>query len=100
MTYLSLEDIKHQLVIDDDFIEDDEYLTQLGNAAERLVNEHTDFSLASICNASQGELPSTLKIAMLMIVDFLYEQRGSADDKDIPKAFYVLCQPYKKYNIG
>lgn len=99
MTYLSLEDIKHQLVIDDDFIEDDEYLKSLGDTAERLVDEHTDFKLSSICEASRGELPSTLKMAMLMIVDFLYDQRGSSD-KDIPNAFYVLCQPYKTYNIA
>ena len=100
MTYLGINEIKKQLVIDEDFIEDDQYLTLLGEAAERLVNEHTDFNLTNICNDSGGELPSTLRMAMLMIVDYLYEQRGSADNKEIPNAFFILCQPYKKYNIG
>lgn len=100
MIYLDLEEIKKQCIIDEDFIEDDAYLESLGDVAERLVNDHVDGQLDDIVADNSGELPATLKHSMLMIVDYLYDYRGSNENKDVPEAFFVMCKPYIKYNIG
>ena len=100
MEYLTLPEIKAQLIIDSTFTEDDNYLTHLGDTAEQMVKDHLDGHIDEIVSENGGELPSSLKHSMLMIVDYLYDFRGSDADKPVPEAFFVMCRPYVTYNIG
>lgn len=96
MTYLTLSMIKKQLVIDDDFKDDDEYLEALGDTAEELVEQQINKSLAEILEAHNNTLPAPLIHAMKMIVEYFYDNRGSAEN-EIPSAFYWMCQLYRNY---
>ena len=100
MEYLTLEECKQQLIIDSSFNEDDSYIISLATVAEELVNEHVDGQLATIVAEHEGVLPAPLHHAMLMVVDYLYDYRGSGEQRDVPEAFFVLCKTYINYNIG
>lgn len=100
MNYLTLNEIKAQLIIDTSFTDDDQLLERLGSAAEQMVDDHLDFKLEDIVANNGGNIPETLKHAMLMIVDYLYDYRGSSENKPVPEAYFVLCRPYIRYNVG
>lgn len=100
MNYLTLEEIKHQCIIESEFKEDDTYLEALGDAAEDFVQAHINCMLDDVTADNGGELPSSLRQALLIIVDYLYDNRGSGDNHDIPPAFYVLCKPWMTYTIA
>lgn len=99
MNYLTLQDMHRQMLIDDDFTEDDTYLTMIGEAVERMVNDHLDYDVNELI-AANGSLPKTIKMAMLMMAAYLYNQRGDADNMEIPDAFFVLLKPYVRYPIA
>lgn len=96
MKYLTIDALKKQLNIDDYFTEDDEYLEALGDTAEELVEQHVNVDLTSIISRANGVLPAPLKHAMKLIVEYLYDNRGSEDSK-IPEAFYYMCKMYRNY---
>lgn len=96
MNYLTIEKIKKQVIIDEDFHDDDEYLEALGDTAEELVEQQIDDDLFNVVAKNNGKLPSPLEHAMKMIVEYLYNNRGS-DESEIPSAFYYMCQLYRNY---
>ena len=96
MTYLTLSMIKQQLVIDNDFTDDDEYLEALGDTAEELVEQQIDKALADVLADNNNNMPAPLIHAMKMIVEYFYDNRGSAEN-EIPSAFYWMCQLYRNY---
>ena len=96
MTYLTLSMIKKQLVIDDDFTDDDEYLEALGDTAEELVEQQIDKALADVLADNNNNMPAPLIHAMKMIVEYFYDNRGSAEN-EIPSAFYYICSLYRCY---
>lgn len=99
MTYLSLEEIKKQVVVDSDFTDDDEFLTMIGDAAEDMTEQLIDCPLTDLY-AERGEIPPTIRHAMRMLVDYFYSvNRGSADnDKSIPEAVTLMLKLYRRYN--
>ena len=60
MKYLTIDQIKKQCVIDDDFLEDDDYLETLGDTAEELVEQEIDCDLNHVVAANGGEIPKPL----------------------------------------
>lgn len=96
MTYLTLSMIKKQLVIDDDFTDDDEYLEALGDTAEELVEQQIDKPLSEVLTDNNNTMPAPLIHAMKMIVEYFYDNRGSADN-EIPSAFFYMCSLYRCY---
>lgn len=88
--------IKKQLVIDNDFTDDDEYLEALGDTAEELVEQQINKSLPEVLEANNNILPAPLIHAMKMIVEYFYDNRGSAEN-EIPVAFYYMCSLYRNY---
>lgn len=96
MKYLTIEAIKQQLIIDSDFTEDDELLNALGDTAEELVEQQIDADLTDVVSNNNGKLPAPLQHAMKMIVEYLYNDRGSGET-EIPKAFTYMCHLYRNY---
>ena len=74
--YLQLNQIKKHLNIDEDFKNDDEYLLQLAQAAQNVVEVHLDRPLDRLVN-EEGNLPSSLIQAMLLLVGTWYANRES-----------------------
>lgn len=95
MKYLTIEQIKHQCVIDEAFTEDDEYLEALGDTAEEMVERQVNQSLDDIYS-SNGYMPAPIIHAMKLMVEYLYANRGG-EDVQIPQAFYYMCSLYRAY---
>jgi len=98
MQYLSINEIKKQCNVDLDWDGDDEYLEMIGDAAEDTVSELIDCSLEEL-EAQNGELPSTVRHAMRMLVDYFYsQQRGSSGEAiEIPQSVFTLLKLYRNY---
>lgn len=96
MEYLTLDEIKQQLIIDQSFTDDDTYLTALGDTAEAMVAKQLDKTLEDVVSENDGELPATLKHAMKLLIEYLYDNRGSGDNQ-IPDAFFYICSMYRNY---
>lgn len=100
MTYLTIDAIKQQLRIDENFTLDDVLLESLGDGAENFLEAHLNIALDDVCADNSGYLPDALYRALLILVSYLYDNDGSGENKEIPNAFWVLCAPYKKYSIA
>ena len=79
MEFLTIDELKQQCVIDTDFNDDNDYLEALGSTAEELVEQQIDKSLHDVVSENDGKLPAPLKHAMKLIVEYLYNNRGSAE---------------------
>ena len=99
MNYLTLEDIHRQLRLEPDFQEDDAILTIYGDSAEDFISQHLNRPLDDITAENGGELPRNIYNAMLMFVDYMYDNSGSGDVKEIPNSIWILLTPWKKYTI-
>lgn len=99
MQYLTLDEIKKQVVLDEDFHDDDEFLTMIGDSAEELTSQLLDCSLDQLA-AENGDLPAGLRHALRMLVDWEYSvQRGSSDNApDIPSAIMMMIKLYRNYH--
>lgn len=58
--FLTLEQIKKHLNIDDYFKDDDEYLLFLEDVAEKTVQRHIDSNLSVLAEDNGGALPAPL----------------------------------------
>lgn len=99
MNYLTLEDIHRQLRLEPDFTEDDELLEIYGDSAENFIEQHLNRALDDIAAENGGELPKNVINSMLMFVDYMYDNSGSGDVKEIPNSIWILLTPLKKYTI-
>lgn len=99
MEYLSLEEIKRQLNIDNDYHDEDEYLLSLGEVAQRAVENHLDCPLERFID-EDGNLEAPIKQAALLMTGTLYQNRESVSFSTgyvIPHAYEYLLQPYIQY---
>ena len=100
--YLTLNQIKKHLNIDEDFCEDDCYLISLGEVAERVVEKHIDVKLSDVVD-EEGQLETPLLQAMLLFVGDLYANRESVaytSVNDIPFSYDYILSLYKDYSSG
>ena len=98
--YLQLNQIKKHLNIDEDFKGDDEYILQLAQSAQEVVEVHIDRPLDSLTN-EEGNLPSSLIQAMLLLVGTWYANRESvsfASTYVLPHSYDYIIALYKNYN--
>ena len=94
MQYLTLQELKRQMNIDQDFTDDDTLIESLGTTAEELVSQQVDAPLAEL--EVDGRLPEPLRHAMRMVVEYFYDNRGSGENM-IPEAYFYVCRLYRKY---
>lgn len=96
MKWLTLKRIKQQCRIEQDFTDEDEVLTDYGEAAEEQVLNDIDRSYDDIIE-SYGKVPAPLVLASLMLVDQSYRQRSAADTMSwapVPYAYEHKIKPY------
>lgn len=97
--YLQLYQIKKHLNIDEAFHEDDEYLMDLASVAENVVQKHIDRDLADL-QGDEGDIPSPLLHAMLLLVGTYYASRESVayvSAQPLPHAYDYLIALYQNY---
>lgn len=101
MNYLTLEQIKKHLNIDEYFHDDDQYLTDLGTVAELSVEKHIDYPLSAIADKNSGNLPMPIIQAMLLLTGTLFLNRESVSygtAVPVPHAYDYLIALYQNYD--
>lgn len=83
--------------MDEDFHDDDAYLTHLGEVAEEMIAQEIDSPLDEIVAQNKGQLPKPLQQAMLLYVDYLYGGTRGSDNSnpEIPTAILHMCTLYR-----
>lgn len=97
--HIDLETIKKHLNLNEDYTDDDTYVMHLENVAENLVEKHIDKTLEEII-AEEGEVPSPLLHAMLLIIGNLYDNRESVAYNqvvEVPKTLQYILSMYRDY---
>ena len=97
MKWLTLERIKQQLRIEQDFHEEDEWLEDAGETAEDAILEALNRSYEDMYEV-YGRVPAPVRHASLMLVASLYKDR----EKDLVQqvnanpTFSFLLKPYMR----
>jgi hypothetical protein len=88
--YVSLEEARKHLNIEPDFTDDDDYITDLIESAELVVEKDICTPLSEI-EAVEGRIPPPLKRAILLLVGTFYASRET-------EAYGVLVSKLPAYN--
>lgn len=97
--YIQLYQIKKHLNIDSDFHDDDEYLMQLEQVAEKVVERNIDTDLWKL-EDGEGNIPFPLIEAMLLLIGNFYANRESvafAQSTNVPFSYQYLIDLYRDY---
>lgn len=97
--YIQLYQVKKHLNIDESFRDDDEYLMSLVEVAEKVVERNIDTSL-ELLEDGDGEIPSPLIQAMLLLIGNFYANRESvafANVVNVPLSYQYLIDLYRNY---
>lgn len=102
MEFLTIEEIKQQLRIDDDFTDEDTLLTLYGGAAEnaaiRTLNRNLYIKSVPETDPDGIVIVDDIKLAMLMTVSHWYKNRAPVtpfEQSDIPLTYRFLLNPYR-----
>ena len=98
--YLTLEQVKKHLLVDDTFTADDLYILDLITVAEDSVSKHLDIALEEL--EEGGILPPSIIHAMLLMIGNLYQNRepiSFGTVVKIPYTYEYLVGLYKRYGI-
>ncbi len=80
MSFVTLDDAKRHLNIEDGYTGEDAYVTDLIGVAEDVVQGYGRISLADHADEG-GKLPPALRHAILLIVGEMYYHREASADK-------------------
>lgn len=100
MTCIPLELAKKHLNLDEDYVEDDEYILGLVAAAKGAVEKALNASLDRLAEENGGEVPMAIIQAILLMVGNLYQNREITGSKTaaLPYNFEYLINLYKHYD--
>lgn len=98
--YIQLDLAKKHLNIEEDFIEDDEYILSLIEVAESAVRVHINEDFASIAEKNGGCLPPPILQAALLMIGNMYQNREPLGNKAValPFNYQYLIDLYRNYN--
>ena len=90
---------KKHLNVEPDFVEDDEYILALLEAAEDAVSKHIDEPLDTLAEENGGCLPAPIFHAILLAVGNWYQNREVVGSKTAPLPFnyQYLCNLYRTF---
>lgn len=97
--YIQLYQAKKHLNVDENFHDDDEYIMSLVEVAQSVVERNIDTTL-TLLEDGDGNLPSPLTQAMLLLVANFYANRESvayANAVSVPKSFDYIIDLYRNY---
>jgi hypothetical protein len=99
--YLELSEVKAHLLVDSN--DDDAYISQLMEVAERAVEVDLDIELTELVSR-EGSLPAPVKQAMMLLIGNLYANRepvamGAAANK-VPYTYDYLKGLFKNYPLS
>lgn len=86
--------------MDESFHDDDSYIEALGDIVEEVTEKHIDMSLKKLTADNNGEIPTPLKQAMLLLLGTYYSNRENvafASSAEIPLSYSYLLSLYQNY---
>ncbi|EFA4420872.1 TPA: head-tail connector protein [Escherichia coli] len=101
---LTMEEIKAQLRLDEDFDADDRHLQLLACAAQKRTETYLNRKLyapdETIPDSEPDglQLPDDIRLGMLMLISHFYENRSTVTDvekMELPMSFNWLVAPYR-----
>lgn len=96
--YISLEQAKKHLNIEDSFTLDDEYILGLIDAAEQAVRVHVNEDFGKLAENNGGCLPAPLEQAMLLMIGNFYQNREPLGNRaELPLSARYLIDLYRNY---
>lgn len=98
MKWLTLERIKQQCRIEQNFTEEDSLLEIYGESAEEVLLNHLNRSYENLMEV-YGHIPAPLVHASLMLVDVSYQHRSPVSPQNmsiVPYTFDILVKPYMR----
>ena len=96
--YITLNQVKQHLIIDEDFKDDDRYLISLIEASEDAVENHLGYKLSECL--VDGRLPKSIQQCILLMVGNFYLQRESISQNgftEIPLSYTYLLNMQKNW---
>lgn len=99
MGMLDLETVKKHLNLEQDFVQDDEYILGLMSMAEQAVMVHTNESEETLEENNGGCFPTPLLQAMLLMVGNMYQNREPLGTRNaaLPFNYQYLIDLYRNY---
>ena len=98
--YVTLQQAKKHLNIDDSFTDDDNYILQLIQVAEDAVQKNTDIALSE--QLEGGILPPSLTHSILLLVGNLYNNREATSyslPSEVPYAYKYLINLNRNFEV-
>lgn len=100
--YITLNEAKHHLNLDEIFNEDDNYILDLIKVCEDAVEKRMGRRLDTCLDESTGELYPSVKHTILLLISTYYNQREATSNitiSKVPLTFDFLADLNKKYYI-
>lgn len=100
MAHIDLQLVKRHLNVEESFTEDDEYIKELIEAAEAVVEKDICEELSELEKENGGKLPSPLRQCILLMVGQFYANRepvAFAQSAEIPLSYSHLVSLYRNY---
>lgn len=97
--YVTLEQAKKHLNVEEEFTEDDAYIISLIEVAEEVVAQAVCRDLKEL-EAAGGVIPAPLRHAILLMIGNYYANRepvAFAQNAELPKSFQYLINLYRNY---
>lgn len=98
--YVTLEQAKKHLNIDDSFKDDDKYILDLIKVSEDAVEKNTDIALSE--QIVDGQLPSTIVHSILILVGNFYNNREATSysvPSEVPFAYKYLINLNRNFEV-
>ena len=98
--YITIDEAKKHLNVDDSYKDDDTYIGDLIKVAEDSVAQHLDIALDGL--VVDGALPSAISHSILLMVGNLYANREPVAYSSVVKVPYTLeylLGLYKHYEV-
>lgn len=99
--YVTLEEAKRHLQVDEDYNGEDLYINSLIDAAEVVVADHIKYDSLAIA-FPDGSVPLPVKHAILLMIGSLYANRepvAFAQSYEVPLSYGYLLGPYVNYGV-
>lgn len=100
MAYVDLQLAKRHLNVEESFVEDDEYIGGLIEAAEAVVEKDVCDKLDILAQENGGKLPAPLRHCILLMVGQFYANRepvAFAQSAEVPLSYSHLVSLYRNY---
>lgn len=98
--YVTLQQAKKHLNIDDSFTDDDNYILQLIQVAEDAVSKNTNIALSEMVDG--GTLPPSIIHSILLLVGNFYNNREATSysvPSEVPFAYKYLINLNRNFEV-